>query len=122
MKTAHVTNTTRQLPIPINLRVCATFINRLKGLMFVSELEADSGILLVENQASRIGASIHMFFMFFDICVVWLDSNFQVVDRVIARRGHPFYAPRQAARYTIEIHPEQFNHFLPGDKIHIDYA
>ena len=83
--------------------------------MFHPGLAEFEGILLVEGNESRINSAIHMFFMRFDIAVIWINSQFQVVDVKIARKGHPFYLPAAPSRYTLEAHPDRFFDFRIGD-------
>lgn len=61
--------------------------------------------------------SIHMFFMRFDLGVIWLDGNFKVVDKVLAKKWHPYYAPKGKAQYVIEAHPSRLNDFTIGDQV-----
>ena len=74
-------------------------------------------MLLVEAHDSRIDTSIHMFFVFMDLAVIWINSENVVVDSVLARAWHPVYLPRQAARYTLEIHPDRLGEFKVGDQV-----
>ena len=56
-----------------------------------------------------------MFFVPFSIAVIWLDADFRVVDKVVARPWRPFYAPRAAAQYTLEAAPELVEAVNEGD-------
>lgn len=85
--------------------------------MFRKSLPSDEAILLVEASDSRMNASIHMFFMNFDIAVVWINSKMIVVDRVIARKWKPYYAPSGPARFILETNPNQFNSYKIGDQV-----
>lgn len=84
---------------------CDTFWKRGCGLMFRRALDEDEVYLFVERRESVAQATIHMFFVFFPIAVVWLDGDKRVVDKVLARPFRPFYAPRQPAQYYVEGHP-----------------
>ena len=75
------------------------------------------GLLLVEARDSRIDTSIHMLFVYMDLAVIWINSGYTVVDTVLARSWRPAYAPRQAARYILEIHPSRLNEFKIGDQV-----
>jgi uncharacterized protein len=101
----------------LKAQYCSSFFSRLKGLMFRKSLLPDEAILLVETSDSRMNASIHMFFMNFDIAVVWINSKMIVVDRVIARKWKPYYAPSGPARFILEIHPDRLNSFKIGDQV-----
>lgn len=85
--------------------------------MFRSHLDLDDGLLLEITHDSRLDSSIHMFFVPFDLAVIWINSERCVVDKIIARGWHPAYFPAQAARYTLEIHPDRFDNFEVGDKV-----
>jgi len=88
--------------------------------MFRSDLDVDSGLLLVEGRDSRMDTSIHMLFVFMDLGVIWINSDKVVVDTVLARAWRPAYFPRQAARYTLEIHPSRLNEFKLGDHVEFE--
>ena len=82
-------------------RWCASFLCRLRGLMFRSGLRAGEALVLVESSESRSSTAIHMFFVPFGIAAIWINSSGRVVDKVLARPWQPFYAPRIPARYTL---------------------
>ncbi len=92
----------------LNLTHCSTFKDKFLGLMGQKSIPVDGGILLQDTAESILNASIHMFFMRFDIAVFWLNSNYQVVDKALAKKWKPYYAPSTPARYTIETHPDQY--------------
>ena len=94
---------------------CSSFLCRFKGLMFHPGLGEFEGLLLVEDSESRANSAIHMFFMRFDIAVVWINSQFQVVDVQVARKWHPFYVPAVKSRFTLETHPDRALDFRIGD-------
>lgn len=68
-----ITNLTRQTTLASRAHRAASFLDRLRGLMFVPELP-DGGGLLLEPESS-----IHTFFMRFPLDVVYLDRNHRVV-------------------------------------------
>lgn len=72
---------------------------------------------MVQPRADRLDASIHMFFMSFDIAVVWADAQLKVVDVQLARRWRPAYFPSAAAKYVLEIHTDRLNDFHPNDQL-----
>src|SRR5687767_11397188 len=88
-----------------NVHWCSSFLCRMRGLMFRSRLHSGEGLLMVEPIPSRAGASIHMMFMNFAIATIWLDSEFVVVDTVLAKPWRLAYAPAKAAKYTLEADP-----------------
>jgi uncharacterized membrane protein (UPF0127 family) len=102
---------------PINIVICTSFISKFKGLMFQPGLDEQEGIALVSDSSSIVNSSIHMFFMNFDIAVIWLDSSMHVIDKTIAQKWHPYYAPKNPAQYTIELHPLKINDFNKNDQV-----
>ena len=98
---------------------CDTFWKRGRGLMFRSSraVAGEQVYLFVERRESVAQATIHMFFCFFPIAVVWLDRDRRVVDKVLARPFRPYYAPRSAAQYYIEGHPDLLDRTSVGDQL-----
>ncbi len=90
--------------------------------MFRPHLGLDEGLLLTIGKDSRADSSIHMFFVPFDLAVIWINSNMEVVDKVIAKSWRPAYFPAKAARYTLEIHPDHFNEYEIGHKVEFQNA
>ncbi len=96
---------------------CASFVCRLRGLMFRRSLGQGEGLVLVERRASRAGVAIHMFFVPFAIAAVWVDDGGRVVDRVRALPWRPYYAPRAPARYTLEAEPDFLGKIRVGEEL-----
>ncbi len=117
-----VNNLSRPLPSPARVGLCDSFACRLRGLMFRPSLDNDDGLLLVEGRDSRFDTSIHMFFVPFDIAVFWINSDLNVVDKVIAKSWRPAYAPSKPARYILEVHPEHWGDYEVGDKVEFKNA
>ena len=85
-------------------KFCYTPLSKLQGLMFAKSLQANQSFVLVNKSESIHNASIHMFFVFFPIDVIWLDKNYTVVD--IKRNIKPFtflLRPRKPAQYIVEV-------------------
>ena len=107
---------------PIQTKWCESFLSKLRGYTFRRSLSMDEGLVLVEHRDSRVDTSIHMMFVWTDLAVIWIDSYNQVVDTVLAKAWWPFYASSQPARYILEIHPDRFGEFKPGDIVEFDHA
>jgi len=122
MKTIRIENKNQPLTASLQAGYCDSFLCRLRGLMFRSSLNENEGLLLVESHDSRIDTSIHMLFVFMDLAVVWINSENQVVDTVLAKSWRPVYLPKQAARYTLEIHPSRLKEFKIGDLVEFQNA
>lgn len=122
--TKHITieNKDRTIAGPIRMKYCDTFATQLRGLTFRSRLSRDEGLVLVGTRDSRLDSSIHMLFVSFDLCVVWINSQMQVVDKVLAKSWRPAYFSKQPAKYVVEIHPERWNEFQIGDTVEFTNA
>lgn len=110
-----ITNTRTQMTIIPRAKWCAGFWCHLRGLMFRTHLPKEEALLFVTKRDSKAEAAIHMFFMFMDIAVIWINSSGQVVDKVLAKPWRPMYAPRDPAMYYIEAHPSILNEVEIGD-------
>jgi uncharacterized membrane protein (UPF0127 family) len=58
-----------------------------------------------------------MFFVFFDIGVIWLNADKRVVDTALAQSFRPYYAPSKPAQYFVECHPSALDHVNVGDQL-----
>ncbi len=117
MKRLRVDNLTHPLPSPLIVTPCSDFFCRLVGLMGRAALPRDGGLLFRWPRPSRSGAAIHMLLMRFPIAAVWLDEHQRVVDARLARPWRDFLAPRRAAQFLLEIHPDRLDEFALGDQI-----
>lgn len=102
---------------PVAAKYCNTFLTRLRGLMLRRQLPDNEGLLLVEKKDDRLNAAIHMMMVFFDITVVWINSDKVVVDVRLARSWRPMYVPRSPARYILEMNSNHINDFNIGDEV-----
>lgn len=105
----------------VHVKECSSFWEKFKGLMFSPQVPLNGGILLVENKDTLAGTAIHMFFMRFDIAVVWIDSKFEVVDCKIAKKWEAAIFPKKAAQYVLETHKDNFDKFHTGDLVVFDH-
>ena len=96
---------------------CDTFWTRARGLMFRASLEPEEVYLFVECKESVAQTTIHMFFVFFPIAVIWLDRDERVIDKVLARPFRPYYAPGGPAQYFVEGHPSLLDRVSAGDQL-----
>ncbi len=117
MNTVHIQNKDNPLAQPLQAGYCASFLCRLRGLMFRNNLAPHEGLLLVQKRASRMDASIHMLFVFMDLGVVWINGDGQVVDTILARAWRPAYTPKAAAQYILEINPDRLTDFRIGEQV-----
>lgn len=112
-----VQNTTRKIDFPARIRYCQTFLSQLRGFTFRTRLSPDEGLLLVGRRDSRLDSSIHMLFVPFELAVVWINSQMQVVDKTLAKPWRPAYFSKQPARYVLEIHPLRWEEYQIGDMV-----
>lgn len=96
---------------------CHSYWCHLRGLMFRLDLPEDEGLLFVYGRESRMDTSIHMFFCFFPIATIWLDSQGKVVDKVLAKPWRPAYASKVPAQYVIEARPSLLDKVAVGDRL-----
>jgi uncharacterized membrane protein (UPF0127 family) len=115
-----ISNATNPASASILAKYCRSFFCQLRGLMFTRTLVRDQGLLLVQNDDSRLGASIHMMFMRLDLAVFWINSHMEVVDKVLARRWKVMYLPKTPARYVLETGVDHLSEFKIGDKVRIE--
>jgi len=120
MKTVIITNLTQPSGKSIQAGYCASFLCQLRGLMFRESVPPGEGLLLVQKNEDKLSATIHMMFMRFDICAVWINKACEVVDVRYARRWGLAFAPRAAASYVLELNTVHINDFSIGDKVKID--
>ena len=116
-KTITVENKNRKIDELPRIKYCDTFLTQLRGLTFRPRLALDEGLLLVGTRDSRLDSSIHMLFVAFDLTVIWINSELQAVDKIIAKSWRPAYFSKQPARYVLEIHPERWGDYEIGDTV-----
>lgn len=102
---------------PLQVEYCVSFLCRLRGLTFRSQLSPQEGLLLVQSHDSRMDAAIHMFGVWMDLGVVWINASMQVVDICLARSWRPLYIPKQPARFVLESVPARLDDFRIGDNV-----
>jgi uncharacterized membrane protein (UPF0127 family) len=112
-----VENKTRPVGNPPRIKFCDTFLTQLRGFTFRSRLTREEGLLLVGTRDSRLDSSIHMLFVAFDLSVFWINSEMEVVDKVIAKTWRPAYFSKQVARYVLELHPDRWGDYEIGDRV-----
>jgi len=117
MKYIQIINETRPETKPLLAKYCQSFLCQLRGLMFTQSLPDRHGLLLVQGSDSRMNASIHMMFMWIDLAVIWINSEYQVVDSVLAQRWKLAYLPKQPAKYVLEAPVNCLSDYKVGDRI-----
>jgi uncharacterized protein len=122
--TKHISieNKNRGMDATLRIKYCDTFLTQLRGFTFRSRLARDEGLVLVGTRDSRLDSSIHMFFVSFDLAVIWINSQMQVVDKVLAKSWRPAYLSKQPAKYVLEVHPDRWDDFQIGDTVQFTNA
>lgn len=119
MPDVFIQNTTHPHIPPVTAKYCQSFACQLKGLSFQRTINPYEGLLLVQRSDSRFDSSIHMIGMNFDLCVAWINSEYEVVDVRLAKRWRPAYFSQKPARYVLETHVERMKDFSIGDHVEI---
>lgn len=83
--------------MPLQIHPYRTFFKRLKGLMFRRQPITDEGILLEPCN------SIHMFFMFFPIDVVFLNKEYRIISLKENVQPWTVVPPLDQARSALEL-------------------
>ena len=116
-KSITIENNNRKIDSLPRIKFCDTFLTQLRGFTFRPRLNLDEGLLLVGKRDSRVDSSIHMLFVSFDLAVFWINSDMQVVDKVIAKSWRTAYFSKRPARYVLEIHPDRWGDYEIGDTV-----
>lgn len=102
---------------PPRVKYCESFLCRLRGLTFRRPLTRDEGLLLVFGRDSRVDSSIHMLGVNFDLAVFWINSELQVVDKIVAGAWKPAFFSKAPARYVLEVHASRIDNFEIGQTV-----
>lgn len=98
-------------------RWCDRPLCRLVGLQFRRRLKPGEALVLAKRKDSVAESSIHMFFVFFPLAVVWVNGAGEVTGAQLARPWRPYYASPRPARYVLEAEPELLGRVAPGDLV-----
>ena len=82
-----------------NLEYSDTFFKKFRGLMF----SKPKNLVFVLDRETRIGAIVHMFFVFYSINVYWLDKNMNIVDKKINLKPFRIAIPKKKAKCIVEL-------------------
>jgi uncharacterized membrane protein (UPF0127 family) len=115
-----IKNLTSGQIIATEVKWCDTFLSRGQGLMFRRAIGEDEAFVFAKSRESVSLTSIHMFFVFFPIAVIWLDAEKKVVDKKLARPFCPYYAPQRPAQYYVEGHFSILDKVQIGDRLELE--
>ncbi len=96
---------------------CHGYLCKLRGLQFRRRLEPGEALIIVHSEDSVVQTSIHMFFVFFPIAAVWINSDGKVTSAQLARPWHPYYASPEPARYVLETSPAFLDRISVGEEV-----
>ena len=85
------------------VRFADSYLAKAKGLMFERRERFDYALVFPFGGETRLGASIHMLFVFFPIAAVYLDSKKRVVDIAVLKPFALNYTPKKPAAYLVEM-------------------
>jgi uncharacterized membrane protein (UPF0127 family) len=97
-----VVNKTKKTRVAEKYRLCRSIASKAKGLMFTTESTVIEKALIFEFNTPS-SQSIHMFFVFYPIDIVFLDENKKVVDMVEGLKPFLIYNSRRPSKYVVEL-------------------
>jgi uncharacterized membrane protein (UPF0127 family) len=100
-----------------SVRWCKSRLCRLRGFQFKRRLGPEEALILVHASDSIATTSIHMFFVFFPIAAIWINSQGRVTSAQLAKPWRPYYASPEPARYVLEASPELLSRLSVGDQV-----
>jgi len=98
-------------------RWCSSRLCRLRGLQFRMRLKPGEALILVKDKDSIPNTSIHMFFVFFPIAAIWINSKGKVTSAQLAKPWRPYYASPEPATYVLETSPDFLDKVAIGDNL-----
>ncbi len=113
-----IKNITKNKKITDKHKIADTILSRGIGLMFSKKSSFNHGLVFDLERETKIGASIHMFFVFFPINVLFLDSKRKIVDIKFNLKPWQITSPKKKCRYVIEL-PTKYNkkYVSVGDRL-----
>jgi len=81
-----------------NAIICKSILSKARGQMFRLK---PKNMVFVFDKLQKV--SLHMLFVFFPIDVVFLDSEFRVIEIKENFRPLSFYTPKLKAKYVVEV-------------------
>jgi len=104
-----------------NVNVMRSIWRISTGLMFASKKTIERGACLVMPSIKDVkyGSSITMLFCFYPYHILFVNSDFEVVDRIVLKPWRGSYTPKKPARYVFEATAGKFNCIKIGDKIEL---
>lgn len=95
----------------------SSFWRRFVGFQFRRRLKPGEALILVYKKDAIGATSIHMFFVFTPLTVIWINRQGIVTSVQLAHPWRPYYASPEPASYVLETSPELFDLIRPGDEV-----
>ena len=101
-----IRNKTKKTVVAVDHSICGTILSKARGLMFrrQSFVEKTSLVFVFDDY---VRTSLHMFFVFFPIDVVFLDEKKNVVEIKEGFKPFSVYIPKKKFMYVIELPDEK---------------
>jgi len=97
-----IINSTKKTTISRDYILCRSVSSKALGLMFSSESKVKRHALIFEFNKQDYW-SLHMFFVFYPIDVLFLDDKKKVVDMKKEFKPFTTYTPSKMSKYVIEL-------------------
>lgn len=94
-----IANISRKTILAEEVKICKDDFSKAIGLMFS---EKQDKVLVFKFDKEKI-ISLHMFFVFYPIDVLFLDKNKIVVDKKESFKPFTIYNSRKKAMYAVEL-------------------
>lgn len=78
-------------------KICDTFLSQIRGLL----LSREEAALFIFKKPRMI--SVHMFFMFHALDILWLDADMRIVEIKKYLQPYMLYRPKRKASYMLEV-------------------
>lgn len=105
-----------------NMIFVEKILSKARGLMFSDFKKVNNGICIKINSKKdlKFGSSVTMFFCFYSLDILFVNSNFEVVDKVTLKPFKLNYTPKKPCKFIIESFKNNFKKINIGDKIRIE--
>lgn len=108
-------NKSRKNKVLEKVRTANSAWKKFKGLMLEKPENFDFALVFPFLRNERVGASLHMLFVSFPICVLFLNSEKKVLEKAILQPWLLNFTPRQACRFVIEMPVQRAENVQVGD-------
>ncbi len=111
-------NKTRKKILVKKLKICKNIFKKSIGLMFSKKIKDVALVFPFKKEKITL---LHMFFVFYQIDVLFLNEHKEVTELKENLRPFTFYRPRNKAKYIIELPAGKIGQTKTrvGDKIEI---